>query len=186
MNHQIRISKWLETAGFVSPKEPTFPRREDFRRCLSLILEELIEGAESGNESDIEWFSKRLIEAGTKLLKDVQDEKHVGKQPDVQELRDAISDLRVVHGNLVFFSGLTEKYDSDMDIVLSSNETKYCTTIEEAQETVNAYSTGTHPDKPGIKYECYYKLSNGVYPVYRTSDDKIMKSINYIPVKSFE
>jgi len=51
---------------------------------------------------------------------------------------------------------------------------KACSTEEEAQKTLEHYK-----QKDGT--EGYYKEINGKFLVYRTSDDKVLKSINYSP-----
>ena len=49
---------------------------------------------------------------------------------------------------------------------------KICQTLEEAEETVKVRS-----EQQGEP--CHYKEINGKYVVYRSSDNKVMKSINY-------
>ena len=55
--------------------------------------------------------------------------------------------------------------------VQASNMSKICNTIEEAEKTVKVRS-----EEQGEP--CHYKESNGQYVVYRSSDNKVMKSIN--------
>ena len=56
--------------------------------------------------------------------------------------------------------------------VQASNMSKICNTVAEAEETVKLRS-----EQQGEP--CHYEESNGKYVVYRTSDNKVMKSINY-------
>ena len=50
---------------------------------------------------------------------------------------------------------------------------KACKTLEEANQTIEHYR---------IKgSESYYKEQDGLFLVYRTPDDKTLKSINYSP-----
>lgn len=58
--------------------------------------------------------------------------------------------------------------------VHESNMSKFCKTEEEAHETVKSYF------EKGI--ETYFKLVNDYYVVYRSEDNKVLKSINYTPV----
>lgn len=58
--------------------------------------------------------------------------------------------------------------------VHESNMSKFCKTEEEANETVKSYF------EKGI--ETYFKLVNDYYVVYRSEDNKVLKSINYKPV----
>jgi len=54
---------------------------------------------------------------------------------------------------------------------LASNMSKSCATIEEAQETITIRSVEHGP--------CYFRPVGSRFVVYRESDDKVMKSINY-------
>ena len=60
--------------------------------------------------------------------------------------------------------------------ITTSNFTKFCTSEEEAKETVNEYITEHNiPTR--------YELINDYYVIKRISDDKVMKSINFEPPK---
>jgi len=60
-----------------------------------------------------------------------------------------------------------------------SNMSKFCKTSEEAQATVGAYTTGTHPNKLGVCIATDYEQVGDLYVVRRKSDGKVMKSINF-------
>ena len=56
--------------------------------------------------------------------------------------------------------------------VQASNMSKSCETIEEAEETVRVRS-----EQQGE--ECHYEAVGDRYVVFRTRDNKVMKSVNY-------
>jgi predicted HAD superfamily Cof-like phosphohydrolase len=95
------------------------------------------------------------------------------KEKNIIEIFDALLDITYVglgNGALVF--GLKDKMLEGYAEVQASNMSKICNTVAEAEETVKLRS-----EQQGEP--CHYKESNGKYVVYRTSDNKVMKSINY-------
>ena len=95
------------------------------------------------------------------------------KEKNIVEIFDALLDITYVglgNGALVF--GLKDKMLDGYAEVQASNMSKICNTIAEAEETVKLRS-----EQQGEP--CHYEESNGKYVVYRTSDNKVMKSINY-------
>lgn len=94
-------------------------------------------------------------------------------QNDLVEIADALCDLQYVLSGAVLEFGLGEKFRDLFDEVQRSNMSKACNDLEEAIATVQHYKDkGT---------DCYYKEDNGKYLVYRSSDNKTLKSINYSP-----
>ena len=96
---------------------------------------------------------------------------------DPQEQRDAIVDLIWVVLNWDYANNLNS--EEHATAVAKANWSKFCTTEDEAIQTVDAYIRGVHPSKPGAKIDCYYVQSNDYWVVRRLSDDKILKSINF-------
>jgi hypothetical protein len=95
------------------------------------------------------------------------------KEKNIIEVFDALLDITYVglgNGALVF--GLKDKMLDGYAEVQASNMSKICNTVAEAEETVKLRS-----EQQGEP--CHYEESNGKYVVYRTSDNKVMKSINY-------
>lgn len=94
------------------------------------------------------------------------------KERDIVEVLDAICDiLYVAVGNATMVFGLKDKLLPAYEEVQASNMSKSCSTEEEAQKTVDIRSQMYGP--------CYYKKVGERFVVYRESDDKVMKSINY-------
>jgi len=95
------------------------------------------------------------------------------EQENIQEILDAILDITYVGlGNGAMVFGLKDKIWEAYQEVQASNLSKICTTLEEAEETVKVCS-----EQQGEP--CHYEEVGENYVVYRTSDKKVMKSINY-------
>lgn len=92
---------------------------------------------------------------------------------DIVGVADALADIQYVLSGAVLEFGLGEKFRELFDEVQRSNMSKACATLAEAEETMKHYAEkGT---------ESYYKEIEGKFLVYRTSDDKTLKNINYSP-----
>ncbi len=92
---------------------------------------------------------------------------------DLVEVADALCDIMYVLSGAVLEFGMKDKFDELFNEVQRSNMSKACSTIEEAKATVIHYQNkGT---------ESYVEKVNGKYVVYRQSDKKVMKSVNYSP-----
>jgi len=96
------------------------------------------------------------------------------KDNDIVEIADALADLQYVLSGAVLEFGLGEKFVELFNEVQRSNMSKACDTQQEALMTLSHYKK-----KDGT--EGYYKEINGKWLVYRSSDDKVLKSINYSP-----
>lgn len=183
MYEQELISKWLTLAGVESPSKPKFPESKNFQLALSLVLEELVEAAESGSyEEAQEFFSRsiKFLQKANLKLQNSQDKKEEG---DLIELRDACADMRVVMGNLIHFAGIKDQFSQDFDDVMESNFSKFCLSEEEAIDSVMAYYSGKHPNKMGEKIECFYEQVGEYWIVKVKETKKVMKSINFKDVE---
>lgn len=99
--------------------------------------------------------------------------KEAVKNQDIVEILDALVDVTYVGlGNGVMSFGLKDKILAAYEEVQASNLSKVCKTEEEAIQTVMMRSKEQET-------ECHYRKSGNNYIVYRTIDDKVMKSINY-------
>ncbi len=90
------------------------------------------------------------------------------------EVADALCDLQYVLAGAILEFGLGEKFKELFDEVHRSNMSKACKTEEEATLTIEHY-------KNTASTESYQKEIDGLYLVYRQSDNKTLKSINYSP-----
>lgn len=93
---------------------------------------------------------------------------------DLVEIADALCDIQYVLSGAVLEFGMSEKFDDMFVEVQRSNMSKACSSIKEAIETISHYKKldGT---------ESMYKQVGDKWIVYRMSDNKILKSINYSP-----
>ena len=95
-------------------------------------------------------------------------------QKDIVEVADALCDLQYVLSGAVLEFGLGEQFKTLFDEVQRSNMSKVCKTKAEATATVQHYA-----DKKG--FESYIVEEGDYYLVYRKSDNKTLKSVNYSP-----
>lgn len=92
---------------------------------------------------------------------------------DIVEVADALCDIQYVLAGAVLEFGLGEKFKTLFDEVQRSNMSKACISVAEAEATVAHYAAkGT---------EAYYKQDGNKYLVFRTEDNKTLKSVNYSP-----
>lgn len=95
-------------------------------------------------------------------------------QKDIVEIADALADIQYVLSGAILEFGLGNKFSALFEEVQRSNMSKACVSEDEAKATVEFYRK-----KDGS--ECYYKEESGKWLVYRKSDNKTIKSINYSP-----
>ena len=89
-------------------------------------------------------------------------------------IADALVDICYVLNGAVLEFGLQHDWKDLWNEVQRSNMSKTCNTEDEAKATVQKYIEER-------EVEAYYKREENGYIVRRTSDDKILKSINYSP-----
>lgn len=95
-------------------------------------------------------------------------------EKDIVGVADALCDIQYVLSGAVLEFGLGHQFKALFEEVQRSNMSKACRSEEEAKKTVQHYK-----EKDGT--ECYYRQVEGLWLVYRTSDNKTIKSINYSP-----
>jgi len=94
---------------------------------------------------------------------------------DLIEVADALADLQYVLSGSILEFGMKDIFNEMFLDVHESNMSKACKSEREALETISFYK---HKDGT----ESFYKEMNGKWLVYRLSDNKVLKSINYTPV----
>ncbi len=94
---------------------------------------------------------------------------------DLMEVLDALCDLQYVLTGAILEFGFQHCFNSAFEAVHKSNMSKACVSMEEVELTINKYR------EEGIKAS-YKKLAEDRYLIYRLSDNKTLKSINYKPV----
>jgi predicted HAD superfamily Cof-like phosphohydrolase len=90
------------------------------------------------------------------------------------EVADALCDIQYVLAGAILEFGLGEKFKELFDEVHRSNMSKACKTVEEANLTIDHYKNTANTDS-------YHKEVDGLFLVYRTADNKTLKSVNYSP-----
>lgn len=93
---------------------------------------------------------------------------------DLIEAADGLCDLMYVLCGSILEFGLNDKFNELFNEVQRSNMSKACDTQKEAIETLLHY-------KKRDNTEGTYKEINGKWIVYRTPDNKVLKSVNYSP-----
>ena len=107
------------------------------------------------------------------ILEELEEYKEACEKGDIVGILDALCDITYVSlGNGTMLHGLKGQIWEAYQEVQASNMSKSCATIEEAEETIKVRSKEKgHP--------CHYEKIGDRYVVYRSSDRKVMKSINY-------
>jgi predicted HAD superfamily Cof-like phosphohydrolase len=95
-------------------------------------------------------------------------------EKDIVEVADALCDIQYVLSGAILEFGLGDRFKDLFEEVQRSNMSKACKSEDEAKATVEHYKK-----KDGT--ECYYRQEGNKWLVYRTSDNKTIKSINYSP-----
>jgi predicted HAD superfamily Cof-like phosphohydrolase len=100
------------------------------------------------------------------------------------DLKTTLKCLHQLIFNVYAFQKLLN-FDSDkiFDLVHSSNMSKLCQNIQEAEATVDKYAKYYVEYKSPYDSPYYYQLPNGLYVVKNRSTGKALKSINYTLVK---
>ena len=119
--------------------------------------------------------SKERCDLRVTLLQEELDElKEAISNNDIIEIGDAFSDIMVILAGSILEFGFGGKFDELFLEVHRSNMSKACNTQQEAIETLIHYK-----EKDGT--EGYYKEVYGKWLVYRSGDNKVLKSISYSP-----
>ena len=114
--------------------------------------------------------NRKMMENIAKLVAGAANE----EEKDIVSVADALCDIQYVLSGAILEFGLADKFSALFEEVQRSNMSKACRTEDEAKATVEHYLK-----KDGT--ECYYKEEDGKWLVYRKSDNKTIKSINYSP-----
>ncbi|HWZ02526.1 MAG TPA: nucleoside triphosphate pyrophosphohydrolase family protein [Mucilaginibacter sp.] len=119
--------------------------------------------------------SKERCELRISLLaEELKELQQAVEDNNLTEVADALCDIQYVLAGAILEFGLGEKFKELFDEVHRSNMSKACKTVEEANLTIDHY-------KNTANTESYHKEIDGLFLVYRTADNKTLKSINYSP-----
>ena len=138
--------------------KPTIMPEDRNKLRIALIFEELKEYAEA---SGLSYYFKHL---GSDYIPNETQEVNLTEQ------LDALCDLQYVVSGAVLENGFTNIFDEAFDEVHRSNMSKACINEEEALDTCEHH-----------KVEATYNTNSLPIIVYRKSDMKVLKSVNYSP-----
>ena len=108
------------------------------------------------------------------LAEELQELKQAIESNDFIEVADALCDLQYVLSGAILEFGLGHKFKELFDEVHRSNMSKACKSIEEAEQTIQHY-------RKNHQCDAYHKEEDELYLIYRTNDNKTLKSVNYSP-----
>lgn len=108
------------------------------------------------------------------LQEELNELKQAISDGDIIEVADAFCDLQYVLAGAILEFGLAKSFDLLFSEVHRSNMSKACISESEANETIEAYRQldGT---------ESYFEQVGDLFLIYRKSDNKTLKSVNYSP-----
>ena len=119
--------------------------------------------------------SKERCELRVSLLQEELNElKQAIEENNITEIADALADIQYVLSGAVLEFGLKDRFDELFEEVQRSNMSKACETQQEAIATLSHYK-----QKDGT--EGRYEKVGDKWVVYRNSDDKVLKSVEYSP-----
>jgi predicted HAD superfamily Cof-like phosphohydrolase len=108
------------------------------------------------------------------LQEELNELKQAIDEGNLVEISDALCDIQYVLSGAILEFGMGEVFDELFEEVQRSNMSKACSSIQEAIETISHYK-----QKDGT--ESTYKQVGDKWVVYRLSDNKVLKSVNYSP-----
>jgi len=108
------------------------------------------------------------------IEEELQELRDAIEDDDLVEVADAFCDIQYVLSGAILEFGLGQKFKELFEEVQRSNMSKACTSMEEAEATQKKYK-----DEQGV--DSYVKQVGNDFLVYRESDSKVLKSVNYSP-----
>ncbi|MEJ2905864.1 pyrophosphohydrolase domain-containing protein [Pedobacter panaciterrae] len=108
------------------------------------------------------------------LVEEVKELQQAIEDNNLVEVADALCDIQYVLAGAILEFGLADKFKDLFDEVHRSNMSKACKSEEEANQTIAHYKAKDDSDS-------YFKEEDSLFLVYRTKDNKTLKSINYSP-----
>ena len=130
------VGKWIGTIKELDTT-PHMPKHDEAMISLKVTLEELFEQAEAfGGEFLSEFAEVVSLAAEAQRAKSQHPE---SLNTGIIALRDAIADTFVTVSNMPTHAGLLDLTEQDFNEVMRSNFTKFCTTEEDAERSLEKY-----------------------------------------------
>lgn len=149
---------------FINTEQSVFEQVTEFCQMMGQVV-----------EHNAQFPSKDVIDLRIGLIDEEFNElKTAIEENNMIDVADALADLLYVTNGTACAFGLTSIFKDIQNEVHSSNMSKVCLTEEEAKQTIEKYN------KDDVGYTNYAPRF-GYYVVYRVSDNKVLKSINYKP-----
>jgi predicted HAD superfamily Cof-like phosphohydrolase len=167
-----KVKVFMEAFKQETKPFPTFPDNNTMLLRLDLILEELVELAEACGNNILSQFGTTLKNKAEEIRDNVEKNRE-NLQPSMAKVLDALIDIEYVNLGAIHSFGLTNFFFDGFDNVHNSNMSKLCVSMDEAIKTQESYTTQSISTEI-VPYKEYFL-------VIRTRDNKILKSINYIP-----
>lgn len=167
------VKTFMTYAGSNIPPYPVQPVYDDQRLYIKLLFEEVSEYAYACGGKAFTEFRKMCA-----TFADSFEEYHVHEhEGNLIEQVDALVDIDYVMNNAIVGSGLVKSFAAAHKFVHDNNMSKFCLSMEEANQTVVAYRAGGLHGKPAM--ETYYTKIGDLYIIRNKDTNKIMPSINY-------
>lgn len=173
MNNQLKLQEEFQALGGQTiGKLGYVPTVEERKLRLKLALEELCELAEAYGM--INYFMGLMDEKATEDSNIDFDSFNY----NAIEALDATIDIAVINNGTIITNGHQEIFDKGYELVDANNKTKFMTTIEQAQKTVDKL---TETGKEDLTID-EVKLGSFNWYVVKNSSGKILKPYDYEPV----
>lgn len=169
-----KVKEFMKTFNQSISENPVFPDEKIMELRLNIMLEELIELSEAMGPTMYGYMQRLLFNHSQKVHYDMEKKRETMK-PDMVKVLDSLCDQRYVNDGTILAFGLDKVFEEAFDDVHKSNMSKACDCQEDEEATIEKYK------QEGI--ECISEHRNGLAIILRTSDRKVVKSINYNPVK---
>lgn len=160
-----KVKEFMTTFGQPVLDKPTLLPEDRQKLRIALIFEELKEYAEASGMTT--YFAELCSVNG------INDE--IDLPVNQVEQLDALLDLQYVLSGAVHEHGFGGIFDAGFEEVHTSNMSKACPDIATALRTIDKY------DSEGVKVHC--DTNNLPIVIYRTEDNKVLKSIDYKPAQ---
>ena len=119
---------------------------------------------------------EKRVELRLKLIREEFEELQQGiENKNLTEIMDAFCDLEYVLLGAIVEFGMKDCFQENFYLVHESNMTKFDNNDYDAMMTRNQY------ELDGV--ETYYRQIGNKWVTFRKEDDKVLKSLNYKPVK---
>lgn len=168
------VEEFMDTFGQPIVKVPTVMPKDRAELRLALLFEELHEYAKaSGLLYKFEDLCQQASGEYEVLTQLEDDQPPFVEKVDLVEQLDALCDMQYILSGTVLENGFGSIFEAAYAEVHRSNMSKACDTDEEAERTIDKLAAEGVP--------AHYSYASFPTVVYRTSDLKVMKSIDYSP-----